>query len=134
MRLAEREEISRGLATEQSLRSIARTLKRAPSTLSREGGRNGGRKAYHAAQSDRRAWDCASRPKACKLSFNEPLGRVIARKLRRNWSLQQIAGWLMRRHAEAEQLRVSHETICRSLYVQTRGVRMKELKDCLRNP
>lgn len=94
--LQEREEISRGLAVDRSLRSIARGLKRAPSTISREVRRNGGRKAYRAALSDQRAWDCARRPKACKLSFNERLCRFIARKLRSKWSPQQIAGWLMR--------------------------------------
>ena len=132
--LEEREEISRGLAGDRSLRSIARDLKRAPSTISREVRRNGGRKAYRAALSDQRAWDCAKRPKACKLSFNEPLCRFIARKLRLKWSPQQIAGWLMRRHPDEEQERVSHETIYRSLYVQTRGVLKKELQQCLRSP
>lgn len=132
--LEEREEISRGLAVDRSLRSIARDLKRAPSTISREVRRNGGRKAYRAALSDQRAWDCARRPKACKLSFNEALCRFIARKLRSKWSPQQIAGWLMRWYPDEEQERVSHETIYRSLYVQTRGVLKKELQQCLRSP
>ena len=132
--LAEREEISRGLAANRSLRAIARSLSRAPSTISREVRRNGGRRAYRAALSDQRAWDCARRPKACKLSFNEPLCRFIARKLRSKWSPQQIAGWLMRWHPDEEQERVSHETIYRSLYVQTRGVLKKELQQCLRSP
>ena len=132
--LSEREEISRGLAAGRSLRAIARSVSRAPSTISREVRRNGGRKAYRAARSDRRARDCARRPKACKLSFNEPLCRFIARKLRLKWSPQQIAGGLMRRHPGEEQERVSHETIYRSLYVQTRGVLKKELQQCLRSP
>ena len=132
--LTEREEISRGLAANRSLRAIARSLSRAPSTVSREVHRNGGRKAYRAALSDQRAWDCARRPKACKLSFNEPLCRFITRKLRLQWSPQQIAGWLMRWHPDEEQERVSHETIYRSLYVQTRGVLKKELQQCLRSP
>lgn len=131
--LREREEISRGLAADLSLRAIARDLARAPSTISREVRRNGGRKAYRAAGSDQRAWDCAIRPKACKLSFNEPLCRLIARKLRLKWSPQQIAGWLRRQHPDEESHRVSHETIYRSLYVQTRGVLKKELQDCLRS-
>lgn len=113
--LADREEISRGLAAEQSLRSITRTLKRAPSTISREVGRNGGRKAYRAEQSDQRAWDCARRPKACKLSFNEPLCAFIARKLQLKWSPQQIAGWLKRRNPDEEQRRVSHALTGRAL-------------------
>ena len=132
--LSEREEISRGLAAGRSLRAIARSVSRAPSTISREVRRNGGRKAYRAARSDQRAWDCARRPKACKLSFNEPLCRFIARKLRLKWSPQQIAGGLMRRYPGEEQERVSHETIYRSLYVQTRGVLKKELQQCLRSP
>ena len=134
LNLAEREEISRGLASNRSLRSIARRLSRAPSTISREVRRNGGRKDYRAAPSDRRAWDCATRPKACKLSFNTPLCAFIARKLRLKWSPQQIAGWLKRKHPNEEQNRVSHETIYRSLYVQTRGVLKKELQECLRSP
>ena len=132
--LSEREEISRGLVAQQSFRSIARNLNRSPSTISREVHRNGGRLAYRAARSDQRAWDCATRPKSCKLSFNNPLCQLIARKLRRKWSPQQIAGWLKRKHPDEEQQRVSHETIYRSLYVQTRGVLKKELQACLRSP
>ena len=132
--LTEREEISRGLVAQQSFRSIARTLNRSPSTISREVRRNGGCQAYRAARSDQRAWDCATRPKSCKLSLNDPLCQLIARKLRRKWSPQQIAGWLKRKHPNEERHRVSHETIYRSLYVQTRGVLKKELQECLRSP
>ncbi len=132
--LTEREEISRGLVSERSLRSIAKSLNRSPSTISREVRRNGGRQAYRTARSDQRAWDCATRPKSCKLSFNDPLCHLIARKLRRKWSPQQIAGWLKRKHPDEEQHRVSHETIYRCLYVQTRGVLKKELLECLRSP
>ncbi len=116
------------------MRSIARKLRRAPSTICREVRRNGGLRAYRAARSDQRAWDCARRPKACKLSFNAPLCAFIARKLQLKWSPQQIAGRLKRRHPGEEQNRVSHETIYRSLYVQTRGVLKKELQECLRSP
>jgi IS30 family transposase len=132
--LMDREEISRGLVAKKSLRSIAKGLNRSPSTISREVRRNGGRQAYRATHSDQRAWDCATRPKSCKLSFNDPLCQLIARKLRRKWSPQQIAGWLKRKHPDEEQHRVSHETIYRSLYVQTRGVLKKELQECLRSP
>ena len=132
--MEEREEISRGLVAKRSLRSIARSLKRSPSTISREVRRNGGRQAYRAARSDQRAWDCAKRSKACKLSFNKPLCALIARKLRLKWSPQQIAGWLKRKHPDEERDRVSHETIYRSLYVQARGVLKKELQQCLRSP
>lgn len=132
--LIEREEISRGLVAKRSLRSIARALRRSPSTISREVHRNGGRQAYRATHSDQRAWDCATRPKPCKLSFNAPLCHWISRKLRLKWSPEQIAGWLKRKHPDEEQNRVSHETIYRSLYVQARGVLKKELQDCLRSP
>ena len=123
--LAEREEISRGLVHGHSLRRIACSLGRAPSTVVREIARNGGPGPYRAAASDRRAWDRARRPKSCKLAMHDQLRQAIAAKLERNWSPEQIAGWLKRTHPEACQ--VSHETIYRSLYVQARGVLKKEL-------
>ncbi len=130
--LADREEISRGLIASQSLRSIARSLKRPASTISREVGRNGGTKQYRAALSDAAAWNRAHRPKLCKLNGNAYLCRAISTKLIRKWSPQQIAGWLMREHPEDEGKRVSHETIYRSLFIQTRGVLKKELLAHLR--
>ena len=123
--LAEREEISRGLVHGHSLRRIACSLGRAPSTVVREIARNGGPGPYRAAASDRRAWDRARRPKPCKLAMHDPLRQAVGAKLERNWSPEQIAGWLKRTHPEACQ--VSHETIYRSLYVQARGVLKKEL-------
>ena len=131
--LAEREEISRGLARGASLRSIAASLGRAASTLSRELRRNGGRERYRAATSDRRAWDRALRPKPCKLARHEPLRRIVADKLAQNWSPEQIAGWLRRTYPDDEDYRVSHETIYRSLFVQARGVLKKELQAHLRS-
>jgi len=125
--LADREEISRGLIASQSLRSIARNLKRPASTISREVRRNGGTKQYRAAPSDAAAWDRAHRPKLCKLNGNTYLCHAISTKLIRKWSPQQIAGWLMREHPSDENKRVSHETIYRSLFIQTRGVLKKEL-------
>ena len=130
--LTEREEISRCLVAKQSLRSIARKLRRAASTISREVCRNGGAAHYRAATSDAKAWDRAHRPKPCKLVGNDYLCRVISTKLRRKWSPQQIAGWLMREHPDEEGQRVSHETIYRSLFIQTRGVLKKELLAHLR--
>ena len=123
--LAEREEISRGLVHGRSLRRIACSLGRAPSTVGREIARNGGSGPYRAAVSDRRAWDRARRPKRCKLAVHDQLRQAVAAKLERNWSPEQIAGWLKRTHPEDCQ--VSHETIYRSLYVQARGVLKKEL-------
>jgi IS30 family transposase len=130
--LIEREEISRGLRGELSLRSIARSLKRPASTISREVRRNGGAKDYRATRSDAAAWDRAHRPKPCKLAGNAYLCRAISAKLTRKWSPQQIAGWLMREHPDDEGKRVSHETIYRSLFIQTRGVLKKELLAHLR--
>lgn len=130
--LPEREEISRGLHAKMSLRSIARALKRSTSTISREVRRNGGAQLYRAAQSDDAAWTRAHRPKPCKLAGNTYLCRVISAKLTRKWSPQQIAGWLMREHPDDEGKRVSHETIYRSLFIQTRGVLKKELLAHLR--
>ncbi len=130
--LCDREEISRGLRARVSLRSIARALNRSASTISREVRRNGGAKHYRAAPSDATAWDRALRPKPCKLEGNAYLCRAISAKLKRNWSPQQIAGWLMREHPDDEGKRVSHETIYRSLFIQTRGVLKKELLAHLR--
>ncbi|MFT5797369.1 MAG: IS30 family transposase [Candidatus Azotimanducaceae bacterium] len=125
--LPEREEISRGRITKMSLRAIAQSLRRSASTISREVNRNGGAKNYRAALSDAAAWDRSERPKLCKLVGNDYLCRAIWAKLRRKWSPQQIAGWLMREHPNDEGKRVSHETIYRSLFIQTRGVLKKEL-------
>ena len=130
--LIDREEISRGLRAKISLRAIARTLKRAASTISREVRRNGGVQNYRATTSDAAAWDRAHRPKLCKLNGNDYLCRAISAKLIRKWSPQQIAGWLMRKHPDDESKRVSHETIDRSLFIQTRGVLKKELLAHLR--
>ena len=130
--LLEREEISRGLKAQLSLRVIARHLRRSPSTISREVRRNGGRIAYRATLSDEAAWERSVRPKLCKLACHPVLCRTISAKLKRKWSPQQIAGWLKREHPDDEQNRVSHETIYRSLYIQTRGVLKKELLAHLR--
>ena len=130
--LAEREDISRGLASKQSIRSIADNLKRSPSTVSREINRNGGRRRYRAAKADKLAWERALRPKACKIAYNHSLIKVITRKLQLFWSPQQIAGWLKLEYPKDECYHVSHETIYRSLYIQTRGVLKKELLQCLR--
>jgi IS30 family transposase len=131
--LAEREEVSRGVATGVSLRSIAARLGRAPSTVSRELRRNGGHRRYRAAAADKRSWDRALRPKACKLATNDDLRRLVAGRLEENWSPQQIAGWLKRAYPDDEAYRVSHETIYRSLFVQARGVLKKELQAHLRS-
>lgn len=132
--LSEREEISRGLAANLSIRTIAAGLRRSPSTVSREIKRNGGHAQYRATIADQAAWDRAQRPKPCKMSTSPYLRQVVAAKLQEKWSPQQIAGWLKRQHHDQEHRRVSHETIYRSLFIQTRGVLKKELQQCLRSP
>jgi len=131
--LAEREEISRGIAGARSMRSMARLLGHAPSTVSREIKRNGGYNRYRAAVADENAWRRGRRPKGCKLANNPWLRRTVARKLESDWSPEQIAGWLKRAYPEDEHYQVSHETIYRSLYVQARGVLKKELIRHLRS-
>ncbi|KUY54112.1 MULTISPECIES: IS30 family transposase [Burkholderia] len=130
--LAEREEISRAVVAGQSIRSIAARLGRAPSTISREVQRNGGRQYYRAIQADALAWDRARRPKTCKLVRNRTLAQVVASKLRLQWSPEQIAGWLKHVYAVNKDYQVSHETIYRSLYIQARGALKRELLEHLR--
>ena len=130
--LAEREEISRSVAAGQSIRSVATRLGRAPSTISREIKRNGGEECYRASQADQAAWDRANRPKTCKLAENRALAHIVADKLQRQWSPEQIAGWLKRTYPSDENYQVSHETIYRSLFIQARGVLKKELLQHLR--
>jgi IS30 family transposase len=131
--LAEREDISRGIASDSSIREIARLLKRCASTVSREVARHGGRPAYRAHDADRQAWVSALRPKRCFLAGNRRLRDVVASKLILDWSPEQISGWLKTRYPNNESMRVSHETIYRSLFIQARGVLKKELMDHLRS-
>lgn len=133
LKLEEREEISRALAAGESLRSVARALHRSPSTISREVRRHRGLDGYRACEADRSAWDLGRRPKVCKLAEHRRLQRAVARKLGRNWSPQQISAWLERRYAGDETMRVSHETIYRTLFVQARGALKKELLGHLRS-
>ncbi len=130
--LSEREEISRWLSMRCSLRSIARHLGRSPSTISREVQRNGGADRYRAAGSDQAAWDRARRPKLCKLACRPFLRRTVSTLLQRQWSPEQIAGWLKRTYPGEPEKQVSHETIYRSLFIQARGVLKKELLEHLR--
>ena len=130
--LAEREEISLAVVAGQSIRSIAATLGRAPSTISREIKRNGGHEHYRASQADQLAWDRARRPKTCRLAMNRKLANIVAGKLQLQWSPEQIAEWLKQTYAGEEDYQVSHETIYRSLYIQARGALKKELLDHLR--
>ncbi len=129
----ERETIARCLETGLGVRAIARLLGRAPSTVSRELTRNGGRARYRAVSAETRAEQQAARPKRCRLARGGRLQRLVAGKLARDWSPAQIAGWLYRTYPSAPELHVSAETIYRSLYVQARGALKKELTAHLRS-
>ena len=130
--LVEREEISRGIAAKDSMRSVALGLGRSPSTVSREISRNGGYDNYRAAEADARSWERARRPKRCQIARSPRLRELVEEKLRQVWSPEQIAGWLKRTYPDNESLHVSHETIYRSLFIQARGALKKELTDYLR--
>ena len=130
--LAEREEVSRGLAGGESLRAIARRLGRSPSTISREVVTNGGRRRYRACRADKAALRRARRPKPSKLASCDRLRAVVEGKLELRWSPAQISGWLVEEFPDDPEMRVSHETIYLSLYVQSRGALRKELTRYLR--
>ncbi len=130
--LAEREEISRGVIVGRSLRSIAASLSRAASTISREINRNGGRRRYRASKAEQSAWDRAHRPKTCKLKQNPALAHIVASKLQLQWAPRQIAGRLKYTYPDNENFHLSHETIYKSLFIQARGALKKELLQHLR--
>jgi IS30 family transposase len=132
LRATEREDISRSLARGESLRQIGRRLGRAASTICREVQRHGGRARYRAAIADRRAWSRSRRPKPCRLATHPRLRALVAGKLARNWSPQQIAGWLRQTFPSDPTRQVSPETIYRTLFVQSRGVLKRELRVHLR--
>jgi len=131
--LAEREDISRGIASGCSIRVVAQALHRAPSTVSREIARHGGRAQYRANAADQQAWQSALRPKPCLLATHAALGQMVASKLMQDWSPQQISGWLKMEFPDDESLHVSHETIYRSLFIQARGALKQELVQHLRS-
>jgi IS30 family transposase len=131
--LAEREDISRGIASGSSIREIARRMERVASTVSREVRRHGGRPAYRAHDADCQAWVSALRPKRCLLAINRKLRDAVASKLILEWSPEQISGWLKTEYPKDERMRVSHETIYRSLFIQARGVLKQELLGHLRS-
>src|SRR5215472_13562224 len=131
--LAEREDLSRGIASGSSIREIARCKNRAASTVSREVTRHGGRPAYRAHDADRQAWVSALRPKRCLLAVNQELRDIVASKLILDWSPEQISGWLKTHYPNNESMRVSHETMYRSLFIQARGALKKELMEHLRS-
>ena len=127
----EREEISRGVAAGLRPAAIARRLGRHRATISREVHRHGGRRRYRAAQADAAAWRRARRPKRCRLACCAALRRVVTAKLEARWSPEQIAAWLRQTYA-APSMHVSHETIYRTLFIQSRGALKKSLQKHLR--
>jgi IS30 family transposase len=131
--LQEREDISRGIASGSSIRAIAKGLKRAVSTVSREVARHGGRTQYRASEADLQAWESALRPQTCLLATHTKLREIVASKLMLEWSPEQISGGLKIEYPNDESMRVSHETIYRSLFIQTRGVLKKQLIQHLRS-
>ena len=130
--LADREELSRGLVAGDSLRTIATRLWRAPSTISREVAWSGTRSRYRAWRADSEATRRGQRPKPAKLAVDARLRREVERGLRARWSPQQIAARLICDYPDDLGMRVSHETIYRTLFVQARGALRKELTACLR--
>jgi transposase, IS30 family len=130
--LAEREEISRGLRGHESLRAIGRRLGRAPSTISREVGRNGGSRPYRAWHAERTAVRRARRPKRAKLAANARLRGLVESWLALRWSPEQIAWRLRHDYPDQQEMWVSHETIYQSLFVQGRGALRAELARYLR--
>jgi IS30 family transposase len=131
--LKEREEISLGLAAGESVRAIGRRLVRAPSTISREVAWSGSRDAYRGWRADAEAIERGRRPKVCKLARDARLRHEVTRGLRALWSPQQIAARLIHDYPDDLSMRVSHETIYRTLFVQARGALRKELTACLRS-
>jgi len=128
----EREEISRGISAGESIRQIATGIGRSPSTVSREIARHGGLKKYRATIADSAAWNRALRPKLCRLAVHDKLRSIVAEQLSLDWSPEQISGWLRVQFPNDETMRISHETIYRSLFIQARGVLQKELVRHLR--
>ena len=128
----ERELISRGLACGKSIRNIARDIDRAPSTVSREISRNGGVNRYRAASAEKAFLRRSKRPKPLLLAQNVALREIVGRLLQADWSPEQISGWLKRQQSDGQKMSVSHETIYKSLFIQTRGLFREELKKHLR--
>jgi IS30 family transposase len=131
--LEEREEISRGIASKQTIRQIASGLNRSPSTISREINRNEGKLNYRACMAESRAWDMACRAKISKLQRNITLNEIVSEKLALNWSPEQISGWLKTSFPKDIDMQISHETIYKSLFIQSKRLLNKSLRKHLRS-
>ena len=119
--LSEREEIRAGLSEKMSIRAIARSLNRSPSTISREVQRNRGRRGYKAVDANNRANRMAKRPKVCLLERNLQLRNLVLEKLELKWSPEQISGWLRRTYPRQNMMQISAETIYKTLYFRSRS-------------
>ncbi|PKQ71392.1 IS30 family transposase, partial [Aeromonas sobria] len=119
--LSEREEIRAGLSAQMSIRAIARSLNRSPSTISREVRRNRGRRGYKAVGANNRANRMAKRPKVCLLERNPQLRNLVLEKLELKWSPEQISGWLRRTFPRQNMMQISAETIYKTLYFRNRS-------------
>jgi transposase, IS30 family len=128
----ERAQIAARVELGHGVREIARVLGRSPSTVSREIARNGGRERYRSVRAEQRAQRCARRPKASKLSGRPCLLAAVEAGLEEFWSPEQISARLKQDHPDDEEMRISHETIYRSLYVQSRGELRWQLSKKLR--
>lgn len=116
------------------VREMGRFLKRSPSTISRELGRDlGAESGYVASLAGEQASRLRLKPrKALKLVVGNPLFEVVKARLKKKWSPEQIAGTLKRMHPDEPEQRVSHETIYLTLYAMPRGEMRRELIACLR--
>lgn len=130
--LEEREEISRGIAANITIRNIALLLNRSPSTISREINRHGGKENYRANLADQKAWKNAKRPKLCHVDQHPELKKIIIEKLQLKWSPEQISGWLKQTYSTEPVMHISHESIYKSLFIQARGSLKKDLTQHLR--
>jgi IS30 family transposase len=130
--LAEREEIAVGLAAGESLAAIGRRIGRPACTISREVARNSAVRGYRASKAQQAAQLRARRPKRAKLAVDARLRALVEAWLGLRWSPQQIAARLVREYPDDPEMRVSHETIYQSLFVQSRGALRKQLTGCLR--
>ncbi|ATY80465.1 IS30 family transposase [Aeromonas veronii] len=119
--LSEREEIRAGLSVKMSVRAIARSLNRSPSTISREIQRNRGRRGYKAVDANNRANRMAKRPKKYLLERNSQLRNLVQEKLELKWSPEQISGWFRRTFPCQNIMQISAETIYKTLYFRSRS-------------
>ena len=131
--VGDREEIRVGLETGESFAQIGVRLGRHRSTIWREVKANGGRARYRAHVAERRADECARRPRPSWTVSRPQLWVEVQGLLRQRWSPRQISLWLRDQHRDEPTWWISHESIYQAIFVQTRGRLRKELAACLRS-